>query len=128
MRLAFRKAKGSRIFIKVILLVIPVSIFVKGAVNFLPAYMAQARNLPPNMANFLYIVFMALIIPGKALSGGTLDRKGVRWTLLVITALVLVGFSVFTQVPGLWALVLGIFVAAPARGGIYTVMHAHLLD
>lgn len=127
-REAVKKASECTVFLKMVILVIPASIFAKGAVNFIPAYLVQARGLPQGVANLFYILFMGLIIPGKMLSGRALDRKGARWTFLFVTGFILLGFAVFSQVPGLWALVLGIFVVAPARGGLYTTMHAHLLD
>lgn len=127
-KLAVKKAKSCPVFLKMIILLIPVSIFAKGAVNFIPAYLVQARGLPQELANLLYIVFMGLIIPGKTLSGRALDRKGARWTFLFDIGFVLIGFAIFSQVAGLWALGLGIFLVAPARGGIYTTMHAYLLD
>ena len=122
------KARNCPVFLKMVTLIIPVSIFAKGAINFLPAYLVQARGLPQGVANTLYIVFMGLIIPGKTVSGSLLDRKGARWTFLSVITFVLIGFAIFTQVPGLWALALGLLIVAPARGGAYTVMHANLLD
>lgn len=125
---AIIKARNCPIFLKMVALIIPVSIFAKGAVNFIPAYLVQARGLNQGIANLLYIVFMGLIIPGKMISGRALDRKGARWTFLIVIGFILVGFTLFSQIPGLWALALGIFVVAPARGGVYTTMHSHLLD
>ncbi|MEF8725565.1 MAG: hypothetical protein V5A83_01355 [Candidatus Bipolaricaulota bacterium] len=100
-KLAVKKARSCPIFLKMIILLIPVSIFAKGAVNFIPAYLVQARGLTQEVANLLYIVFMGLIIPGKTLSGGALDRKGARWTFLFDIGFVLIGFAIFSQVPGL---------------------------
>lgn len=125
---AFVKARNCPVFIKMVILIIPVSIFAKGAVNFIPAYLVQARGLNQGIANLLYIVFMGLIIPGKMLSGRALDSRGARWTFLIVIGFILAGFTLFSQVPGFWALALGIFVVAPARGGIYTTMHSHLLN
>ncbi|MFB6290473.1 MAG: sugar MFS transporter [Candidatus Bipolaricaulia bacterium] len=125
---AFVKAKNCPVFLKMVALIVPVSIFAKGAVNFIPAYMVQARGLNQGIANLLYIVFMGLIIPGKMLSGRALDSKGARWTFLTVVGFILIGFTLFSQVPGLWALAIGIFVVAPARGGVYTAMHSHILD
>lgn len=125
---AFKQAVSCPVFLKMAILVIPLSIFAKGAVNFIPAYLVQARGLPQGIANLLYIIFMGLIVPGKMISGRVLDRKGARWTFLIVIGLILVGFVVFSQIPGIWALALGIFVVAPARGGVYTAMHTHLLN
>lgn len=128
LKIAFSKAMDCSIFLKMVIMVVPISIFAKGAVNFIPAYAVQARGLNQGLGNFMYIVFMGLIIPGKLISGRALDRKGARWTFLLVVGFILFGFAIFSQVPGLWALALGVIVVAPARGGVYTVMHAHLLD
>ncbi|MFW6013010.1 MAG: MFS transporter [Candidatus Bipolaricaulota bacterium] len=128
LRLVFERAKNSPVFWKIVVLSIPVSIFAKGAVNFIPAYLVQGRGLSEGLASVMYMVFMGLIIAGKLLSGGMLDRKGARWTFLVDMGLVLLGLFLFSQVPGLLALTLGVLILAPARGGVYTVMHTHLLD
>ncbi|MBS3787607.1 MFS transporter [Candidatus Bipolaricaulota bacterium] len=125
---AIKKAKNSPVFLKMVTLIIPVSIFAKGVVNFIPAYLIQARGLSQGLANLLYIVFMGLIIPGKMISGRALDRKGARWTFLFVIGFILAGFTLFSQIPGLWAIGVGIFLVAPGRGGIYTTMHSHLLD
>lgn len=127
-RRALEAARNNAVFLKMVLLIIPVSIFAKGAINFLPAYMVQSRGLSQGLANLLYIVFMGLIIPGKTVSGRELDSKGARWTFLFDIGFILLGLSLFSQVPGMVALILGIILVAPARGGVYTIMHAHLLD
>ena len=125
---ALREAKNCPVFLQMITLVIPVSVFTLGIQNFIPAYLVEGRGFTEGFGNIAYIVFMALAVVGKTLSGRVVDRKGFRWTFIFQVGFVLLGLILFSQVPGLWALALGVFLIAPPRGGLYAVMHANLLD
>lgn len=125
---ALREAKNCPVFLQMVTLIIPVSIFALGVQNFIPAYVVEGRGFTEGFGNIVYIVFMGLAVVGKTLSGGVVDRKGFRWTFLFLVGFVFLGLILFSQVAGLWALALGIFLIGPPRGGLYTVMHANLLD
>ena len=123
-----REAKNCPVFLQMVTLIIPVSIFALGIQNFIPAYVVESKGLTEGFGNIVYIVFMALAVVGKTLSGGVVDRKGFHWTFLFLVLFAFLGLILFSQVTGLWALALGIFLIGPPRGGLYTVMHANLLD
>ncbi|MBS3792745.1 MFS transporter [Candidatus Bipolaricaulota bacterium] len=125
---ALREAKSCPVFLQMVTLIIPVSIFALGIQNFIPAYVVEGRGLTEGFGNIVYIVFMGLAVVGKTLSGRVVDRKGFRWTFVFLVGVVFLGLTIFSQVAGLWALALGVFLIGPPRGGLYTVMHANLLD
>lgn len=127
MNLAFKKAKNSPVFLKMIMLIIPVSISIKGVESFLPVYLVRIRGLSQGFANLLYMFFMGLILPGKVLFGAAIDRKGFHRTFLFGIGFFLLGLLLFSQIPGFVALVLGLFIVAPPRGGVTTVILTNIL-
>lgn len=117
----------SAVFIHITILIIPVSIVINGLMHFLPSYLVQSRGLTGNFAGVLYMLFMGVSVLGKVSSGWFVDEYSTRSSLLIYAAIGVIGLALLTLSPTFVILILGIVVLAPSRGGVFTLMHAHLL-
>ncbi len=117
----------SSVFLHIIILIIPASAAVNGLMHFFPSYLIQGRGLASGLAGLLYMLFMGISIFGKQGSGWMLDERGARSSLLITSLVGVAGLALLTLSPTYALLLLGIVILAPARGGVFTLMHAHLL-
>lgn len=119
--------KNSPSFLRIFLLVIPVGVFSFGFLHSLPSFLVEARGLSQAGAGLVYFIYMGLNIPGKNLAGHLIESRGAKVPLLLSFGLAIAGTLLVVSLPQLLPLFLGLFLIAPARGGIFTIMHTHLL-
>ena len=117
----------SSAFLHVAILIIPASATINGLIHFLPPYLIQGRGINSSLAGLLYMLFMGISILGKQGSGWMLDVKGARFSLLTTSLIGVAGLALLTLAPTYGLILLAIIILSPSRGGVFTLMHAHLL-
>lgn len=117
----------SSVFLHITVLIVPASVAVNGLMHFLPPYLVQGRGLTTNLAGLLYMLFMGISILGKQGAGWMIDERSARSSLLITSSVGVAGLALLTLAPIYGLALLGIIILAPARGGVFTLMHAHLL-
>ena len=117
----------SSVFLHVTILIIPASAAINGLMQFLPPYLVQSRGLTSSLAGLLYMLFMGISILGKQGSGWLIDEYSTRSSLIITTFIGVGGLVLLLVAPTYGLVLLGIVILSPARGGIFTLMHAHLL-
>ncbi len=115
-------------FLRLSFLIIPVGIVTFGVLNFFTIFLIEVKGFTVETADIVYIVYMALGIPGKLLAGWLADRRGSRRALLWIFSFETIGLGLLTFVSPVVPLFVGITFFAVMRSGVFTVVHTHMLS